>query len=195
MGGIRVGGGGGGKMARAVIGNPNYYPVDTKAILSDDNIDIALASLKGIEDETSEFLLDIPKTIVEGVKMGGLFLPHEREKTEQKVQVVLMIDNGGYSMMPYVDLTRLLFSKLHDRFEDIDTYYFHNAIYEKVYVDQRRIRSYPIEKLLQRRKDTRIGDFRGPKVVVFKMKRRKGYRRKTGHRQDLSRIRTDNIQA
>ena len=36
---------------------------------------------------------------------------------------------------------------------------------------------------------------RARKVTVFKMKRRKGYRRKNGHRQDLHRIEIQNIQA
>jgi len=36
---------------------------------------------------------------------------------------------------------------------------------------------------------------RGPKVTVFKMKRRKGYRRKNGHRQDLHRVAIQDIEA
>ncbi len=36
---------------------------------------------------------------------------------------------------------------------------------------------------------------RGPKIIVFKMKRRKGYRRKTGHRQDYTEIRVDSIES
>jgi len=35
---------------------------------------------------------------------------------------------------------------------------------------------------------------RGDKIVVFKMKRRKGYRRKQGHRQDYTEILVDAIQ-
>jgi len=35
---------------------------------------------------------------------------------------------------------------------------------------------------------------RGPKLTVFKMKRRKGYRRKYGHRQDYTEIRVDQIE-
>jgi large subunit ribosomal protein L21 len=35
---------------------------------------------------------------------------------------------------------------------------------------------------------------RGPKLVVFKMKRRKGYRRKQGHRQDYTEIRVETIE-
>ncbi len=41
----------------------------------------------------------------------------------------------------------------------------------------------------------RVGDVRGPKITVFKMKRRKGFRKKTGHRQDLLRVRIQDIQA
>jgi len=36
---------------------------------------------------------------------------------------------------------------------------------------------------------------RGPKIIVFKMKRRKGYRRKMGHRQDYTEIRVDSIES
>jgi large subunit ribosomal protein L21 len=38
-----------------------------------------------------------------------------------------------------------------------------------------------------------LGEIRGPKIVVFKMKRRKGYRRRNGHRQDLVRVRIEDI--
>lgn len=31
--------------------------------------------------------------------------------------------------------------------------------------------------------------FRGPKLVVFKMKRRKGFRKRKGHRQELTKVR------
>ena len=35
---------------------------------------------------------------------------------------------------------------------------------------------------------------RGPKIIVFKMKRRKGYRRKQGHRQDYTEIHVEKIE-
>jgi large subunit ribosomal protein L21 len=38
-----------------------------------------------------------------------------------------------------------------------------------------------------------VGAVRGPKIRVFKMKKRKQYRRTKGHRQDLHRIRIDEI--
>jgi large subunit ribosomal protein L21 len=38
-----------------------------------------------------------------------------------------------------------------------------------------------------------LEEVRSPKVLVFKMKRRKGYRRRRGHRQDLMRVRIEKI--
>ena len=35
---------------------------------------------------------------------------------------------------------------------------------------------------------------RGPKITVFKMKRRKGYRVKNGHRQDYTEVHVDKIE-
>ncbi|MEE8396991.1 MAG: 50S ribosomal protein L21 [bacterium] len=43
-------------------------------------------------------------------------------------------------------------------------------------------------------KGTVLGHLRGEKVIIFKQKRRKGYRRKRGHRQELTRLRIDSIQ-
>ncbi|HWD19852.1 MAG TPA: 50S ribosomal protein L21 [Verrucomicrobiae bacterium] len=38
-----------------------------------------------------------------------------------------------------------------------------------------------------------VKNIRGPKVVAFKLKRRKGYRKKIGHRQELSVIKIKEI--
>ncbi|HLF57057.1 MAG TPA: 50S ribosomal protein L21 [Thermoanaerobaculia bacterium] len=40
---------------------------------------------------------------------------------------------------------------------------------------------------------TRLDAVRGPKVRIFKHKRRKAYRRSAGHRQDYTRVRVDDI--
>lgn len=40
-----------------------------------------------------------------------------------------------------------------------------------------------------------VRETRGPKIRIFKYKRRKGYRRTKGHRQELHRVRIDDIQA
>lgn len=157
FGGVRIGGKGGGKMARAVINDPKYYPVDTNVRLTDDNIDVALAGLKGIEEESSELYLDIPETIKRGLKRGGIFLPIEKDKISQKMQVALFIDNGGWSMTPYIKTVMQLFSKMNRRFaHDLKTYYFHNSMHGGAYTDARRTQFEGIEKICSLHKDYTI---------------------------------------
>ena len=40
-----------------------------------------------------------------------------------------------------------------------------------------------------------VDQLRGPKLIAFKMKRRKGYRRKKGHRQELTSVKISAIDA
>ena len=149
--GIRVGGSGGGKMARKVLSDSNFFPVDLDAILNDNNIDAALASLKGILEETAQETLDVKETIDKGLERGGLFIPEIKNETLDKLQVLLIIDNGGYSMHPYIKSVQTLFRKMKTRFaHDLETYYFHNTIYRQVFKDSQRRKSIPIDRILSK---------------------------------------------
>ena len=44
-------------------------------------------------------------------------------------------------------------------------------------------------------KATLVRELRGDKIIIFKKKRRKGFRRTRGHRQDLFEVRIDAIEA
>ena len=155
--GIRVGGTGGGKMARMVMNDRKYFPVDMDSIINDNNVDAALASLKGITEESAQEQLDVNETIKSGLRRGGLFLPELKSINEQKLQVILLIDNGGYSMDPYIITIRELFKKMKTRFaHDLETYYFHNTIYDNVYTDTRRMKAFPVERLVQKDPNYRI---------------------------------------
>jgi len=50
-----------------------------------------------------------------------------------------------------------------------------------------------LENIRVQAKITRQG--RGPKIIVFKYRRRKGYRKKQGHRQDYTGVRITQIEA
>ncbi len=149
--GIRIGGTGGGKMARMVMNDRKFFPVDMDSIINDDNVDAALASLKGVIEDSAQEVLDVNNTIKNGLKRGGLFLPEIKNLSEQKLQVILLIDNGGYSMDPYVYVIRELFKKMKTRFaHDLETYYFHNTIYDRVYTDVRRRQPFMMDRLLSK---------------------------------------------
>ncbi|MEM9855843.1 MAG: hypothetical protein AAF843_00705 [Bacteroidota bacterium] len=155
--GIRVGGQGGGKMARKVLGDKNYFPIDRDALLNDNNVDAALASIKGVIEESAVEKLDVHQTIKSGLKRGGLFIPELKSEKNEELKVIVLIDNGGYSMAPYVRSVRNLFRKMKTRFaHDLEVYYFHNTIYDKVYTDERRTKSVTVEKLLHHSKAYRI---------------------------------------
>ena len=155
--GIRVGGSGGGKMARKVLGDSNYFPVDLDAVLNDNNIDAALASLKGIIEETAQETLDVKETIDKGLERGGLFIPEIKNETSDKLQVLLVIDNGGYSMHPYINAVQTLFRKMKTRFaHDMETYYFHNTVYRQVFIDSQRRKPMTIERFLSKDKNYHV---------------------------------------
>ena len=148
-GGIRVGGQGGGRMARMVMDDPRYFPVDLDQQLSDNNVDAALAALKGVVEESATKMLDIPNTIKNGLKRGGLFLPEEKDVISEKMQVILMIDNGGFSMDVHIRKVTGLFRKMKTRFaHDLEVYYYHNTIYNYIYANERRTERIPIDRLL-----------------------------------------------
>jgi uncharacterized protein with von Willebrand factor type A (vWA) domain len=170
--GIRVGGTGGGKMARKVLNDRKFFPVDMDSILNDNNVDAALAALKGIVEETAHDKLDIPETINQGLKRGGLFLPEMKSITDEKLQVLLLIDNGGYSMDPHIRPVRALFKKMKTRFaHDLETYYFHNTIYDFIYEDAHRSKYIPIDRLLQKNPDYRVFIIGDASMAAYELNR------------------------
>jgi len=156
-GGVRVGGSGGGRMARKVFDNPRYFPIDLQSTLRDDNIDAALASLKGVVEESAETKLDVDKTIKDGLKRGGLYLPEMKDIHTEKMQIILLIDNGGYSMDGHIGIVTELFKKMKTRFaHDLKVFYFHNTIYNVVYSDARRSKAIPIKHITDLNKNYKL---------------------------------------
>ena len=154
--GVRVHGSSGGKTALKVIGDRRYTQYSEQQTLRAENLRQALETMKHMKYEGPRDRLNIADTIRRTARNGGeIDLVFERDLRD-KITVMLLIDNGGYSMLPHVELVQLLFSKLHERFENLSTFYFHNAIYEKVYTDFRRLRTVDTERLLTKRQDTRV---------------------------------------
>ncbi|MDJ0842183.1 MAG: hypothetical protein QNK37_37125 [Acidobacteriota bacterium] len=154
--GIRVHGQGGNRMAMKVVGDRRYIDYDSANTLRGDNIRQVLATLKRMVPVGAENDLDLDETIRSTCNNGGdIDLVFKRQELD-RIKLVLLIDNGGTSMMPYVNVTRLLFSKVKDRFKDSEIYYFHNTIYDVVYKDAMRTKPLKLDKLLGYNEETRV---------------------------------------
>jgi len=125
-------------------------------VLSGANLAQALTSLKKLSPAGARDQLDLDATIHESARNGGEIELVFRRDLLDRIEVVLLIDNGGSSMLPHVDLTRLLFAKVRDRIKRCTTYFFHNTVYGAVYKDAQRRRPLATPELLKRSPDTRL---------------------------------------
>ncbi len=155
-GGIRVHGKSVHGTAQKVIGSRRYLHYSTHAPLRAENLRQVLASLKSLRPVGPETELDVDATIYRTAKNGGEIELVFRRELRNRVDMIVLLDNGGYSMTPFVDLVRTVFNKIRDCFRDVSTYYFHNCIYGAVYSDPQRRRAVGWEKLLSSGRNTRL---------------------------------------
>lgn len=155
-GGVRVFGEGGKRSALKVIGERRYIDYSDSQALRSDNLAQALTSLKKLSPAGPRDELDLDETIRASARNGGEIDLVFKRGLLDRIEVALLIDNGGTSMLPHVQLTRLLFGKLRDRIKRLHTHFFHNTVYSKVYKDPQRRQPVPTPKLLQRNPETRL---------------------------------------
>lgn len=156
QGGVRVLGQPGNGAALKVIGERRYIDYAATTTLKGDNLRQALSTLKNLVPSGPRDQLDVDATVDQSAKNGGEIDLVFRRDLLDRIEVVLMIDNGGTSMLPFVQLTRLLFGKIQDRFKRCDTLFFHNTIYGTVFHDTHHARAFPTSELLRRSPDTRL---------------------------------------
>ncbi len=155
-GGVRVYGQSLYGTAQKVIGDRNYVNYSQKAVLGRENLRQVLASLRNFQAAGPETELDVDRTIDRTAKNGGeIELVFTRELRD-RLKLIVLLDNGGYSMSPYIDLVKTVFAKIREQFRDLKYYYFHNCIYGTVYRDVYRIRAIDWQELLARDRDTRL---------------------------------------
>ncbi len=155
-GGIRVYGKGLHGTAQKVIDKRNYINYSEKSPLARENVSQILASLKNLKRAGPETELDIDETIARTAKNGGeIELVFAREFRD-RLKLSVLLDNGGYSMMPYFDLVKSVFGKIRDHFKDLKYYYFHNCLYGAVYLDLPRTRTIAWEAFVSQGSDTHL---------------------------------------
>ena len=98
----------------------------------------ALKRLRRMVPAGPKDLVNVDKTIRETLRNAGeIEIVFDRRLTD-RLKVILLIDNGGWSMEPYVELVQTLFSYARSQFKDVRTYYFHNSVYDVVWQDAQR---------------------------------------------------------
>ena len=142
--------------AQKVIDKRSYVNYSEKSPLTRENVRQVLALLKNLKRTGPETELDVDETIARTAKQGGeIELVFARELRD-RLKLIVLLDNGGYSMVPYVELVKSVFGRIRDQFKDLKYYYFHNCVYGTVYRNQPRTRAIPWEFLIAQGRDTHL---------------------------------------
>ncbi len=106
--------------------------------------------------------VNIDETIYKTMKNCGEIEIIFNRSLKDRLKVVLAIDNGGWSMDPYIDLVQTLFNYARSQFKDLKTFFFHNTIYDYLWEDpQRRSKPQRVDEMVRLDPETRfviVGD-------------------------------------
>ena len=104
------------------------------------NIKLALRRLRKFARQGAATELDLDGTIQSTAHHGGLLDLKMVPERHNAVKVLLFLDAGG-SMDDHVKVCAELFSACRSEFKHLESYYFHNCVYEAVWRDNRRRRT------------------------------------------------------
>jgi uncharacterized protein with von Willebrand factor type A (vWA) domain len=156
-GGMRVGGASRNKSAVKVAMERRYKDYSQEGPLTEFQMGEALKRLRRMIPHGPRDVVNVEKTISETMKNGGEIEIIFDRRLSDRLKVILMIDNGGWSMDPYVEIVRTLFNYTRSQFKDLKIYYFHNTIYSRVWLDpQRHLRPEALEEFARRDPETRL---------------------------------------
>ena len=137
-GGMRVGGVSRNKSAVKVALERRYKDYSQKGPLTHELIGEALKRLRNMIPVGPEDKVDIDKTIYQTMKNCGEIEIVFSRSLKDRLKVILAIDNGGWSMDPYIPVVQTLFDYARDQFKDLKTCFFHNTVYDVLWEDPER---------------------------------------------------------
>jgi len=146
--GVRIGGESVNRSAVKVAAERRYRGYRSDETLGVRQFEVALRKLRllttSIDGEKDE--LDLDGTIDATCRNAGRLELVWGRSRKNNIKVVLMMDSGG-SMDSYIDLCSQLFTAVNrsTHFKDLKFYYFHNCIYENVYVNPACIPRYAVK--------------------------------------------------
>ena len=156
-GGMRIGGASRSRSAIKVALERRYKDYARTAPLTRSQLGEALKRLRHLGPTGPKDLVSVDKTIYQTMRNAGEIEIVFDRRLADRLKVLLLIDNGGWSMDPYVETVQTLFHYARAQFKDLSICYFHNTITDRVWQDpERRNRPETIEELVRRDPETRL---------------------------------------
>ena len=139
-GGLRVGGVSRNSSAMKIAGERRYREYSADSPLTLRSMGEALKRLRNLVPEGVKDRINVDESIYQTIKNGGeIEIVFDRGIVD-RLQIILAIDNGGWSMDPYIETVQVLFQYAKSQFKDLKTYFFHNTIYDLLWEDPQRYR-------------------------------------------------------
>ena len=161
-GGMRVGGVSRNKSAVKVAMDRRYRDYSQEGPLTKAQMGEAMKRLRNMVPFGPKDEINIDETIYQTMKNAGEIEIVFDRSLKNRLKVVLAIDNGGWSMDPYIEVVQTLFNYARSQFKELKTFFFHNTIYDNIWEDPPRIRKpYAVADLIRRDPETRfiiVGD-------------------------------------
>ncbi|MGD9307085.1 MAG: hypothetical protein PVF79_22665, partial [Desulfobacterales bacterium] len=156
-GGMRVGGVSGGKSAVKVAMDRRYKDYSLEGPLTHALVGEALKRLRNLMPSGPKDQVNIDETIYETMRNGGEIEIVFDRALKDRLKIILAIDNGGWSMDPYIAVVQTLFDYARAQFKDLKTYFFHNTIYSNLWEDASRFKKpLRIEEFVRFDPETRL---------------------------------------
>ncbi|MFO7645339.1 MAG: hypothetical protein R6W95_13230 [Desulfosarcina sp.] len=139
-GGMRVGGVSRSKSAVKVALERRYKDYSLAGPLTQAMVGEALKRLRNLVPAGPKDQVNIDESIYRTMKNAGEIEIAFDRRMKDRLKVILAIDNGGWSMDPYVPVVQTLFDYARAQFKEVNTFFFHNTIYDTIWRDSARYR-------------------------------------------------------
>jgi uncharacterized protein with von Willebrand factor type A (vWA) domain len=161
-GGMRVGGVSRNKSAVKVAMDRRYRDYSQEGPLTQAQIGEALKRLRNLVPVGPKDVVNIDETIYQTMKNAGEIEIVFERSLRDRLNVILAIDNGGWSMDPYIEVVQTLFNYARAQFKELRTFFFHNTIYDNLWEDPPRFKKpFKVDELIRLDPETRfviVGD-------------------------------------
>ena len=156
-GGMRVGGVSRHKSAVKVAMERRYKDYTMEGPLTQSKIGEALKRIRNMVPHGPKNRINIDATLCQTMKNGGEIEIVFERSLKDRLKVILAIDNGGWSMDPYIPVVQTLFNYARAQFKDLKTYFFHNTIFSTIWRDSTRYKEpIKIEEFTKFDPETRV---------------------------------------